>query len=97
MVRPYIAMRVKQPHGTPRKWIPRREAPGFVAITRGTTQTEIIELGAPLGTAWNDMVYLKGNTYQLLGTQAIGTPALRGGHDRLTDRLRDTGHVSCFE
>ncbi len=43
------------------------------------------------------MVYLKGNPYQLLGAQTIRTPALRGGHDRLTDRLRDTSYVSRLE
>ena len=68
-----------------------------MAIARGATQTQIIDLGVTSGAAWDDMVYLKCHPHHLLRAQAVCAPALRGGHDRLAERLRDTGHVSSFE
>ena len=68
-----------------------------MAIARGTTQAQIVELGTTPSTAWEDVVYLKRYPHHLLRAQAIRAPALRSGYDRLTERLRDAGHVSHLE
>jgi hypothetical protein len=43
------------------------------------------------------MVYLKCDTHHLLRAQAIRASALRGSQDSVTERLRNTGQVSCLE
>jgi hypothetical protein len=68
-----------------------------VAIARGTTQAQIVELGTTPSTAWEYVVYLKRYPQHLLRAQAICTSALCSGYDRLTERSRDTGHVSRLE
>jgi hypothetical protein len=68
-----------------------------MAIARGTTQTQIVQLAAAPGTPWHDVIHLKYNSDHLLGTQAICTPTLRGTDYNLTERLGNTGHASSLE
>jgi hypothetical protein len=88
---------MEQRDDTPGKWIAGRETLSFVAIAGRTTQAQIVKLSAASGTGREDVVYFEGNPHHLLGTQAIRAAALRSGQDGATKRLRDTGHVSCFE
>jgi hypothetical protein len=96
MVRPEISLGVEQPDRTPGKRVASCQSPGFVAIARGTTQAQIVEVGTAPGTLRDDMVYLTCNPHHLLGAQAVCAPALRGGKDSLPQRLRDTGYASCL-
>ena len=65
-----------------------------MAIARGTTQAQIVELGTTPCTAWEDVVNRKRYPHHLLRAQAIRAPALCSSYDCLTERLRDAGHVS---
>jgi hypothetical protein len=97
MVRPDIVIGMEQRDDAPGKRIACFKTPGFVAIARGTTQAQIVQLGAPPSTAWNDVVYFKGNPHHVLGAQAIRAPVLRRGQDSPPERLRNTSHVSGLE
>ena len=68
-----------------------------MAIARGTTQTQIVQLSAAPGTPWNDVIHLKCNSHHLLGAQAICTPTLCSTSDSLAKRLGNTGHASSLE
>lgn len=97
MVRPGILLGVEQRDHMPGKRVVSHEACGFVTIARGTTQAQVVELGAASSTAWDDVIYLKCHPHHRLGTQAIGASTLRNINDSLAQYLRDTGHASSLE
>jgi hypothetical protein len=68
-----------------------------MTIARGTTQTQIVQLGAAPGTPRNDVIHLKCNSPPLLGAQAICTPTLCSIEGSLAKRLGNTGHASSLE